>query len=244
MATMTMVSEPATEPPRSTAQPRCKNYSEEDDVALLRQVLLDRPFAKPRGKVMQHWDSLAATLVASPAFSRSKLSGKNAQSRMSQLVQTHRETMKEAELLSGVSEDVTERDQLLDELVELIDDAKQEQECKKQQEQKKRERDEAASLVARRVEMERLEQSSAADEDGSPPKKHVRLAQLTMAMVEMKERDIAARKEERAEERLDRAREGAEDRLEQARLRAEENERMVKLLDVFTQRMMAAMHSK
>ncbi|KAE8974143.1 hypothetical protein PR003_g27139 [Phytophthora rubi] len=196
------------------------------------------------GQVMLHWDSLAATLVASPAFPRSKLNGKNAQSRMNQLVQTHQETMKEAELLSGVSEDVTERGQLIDELVELIDDAKQEQECKKQQEQKKRERDEAASLVARRVAMERLEQSSAADEDGSPPKKHVRLAQLTMAMMEMKERDIAARKEERAEERLDRARERAEDRLEQARLRAEENERMVKLLDVFTQRMMATMHSK
>ncbi|KAJ8569336.1 hypothetical protein ON010_g5925 [Phytophthora cinnamomi] len=102
-------------------------------------------------KVMQHWDSLAATLVASPAFSRSKLSGKNAQSRMNQLVQTHREAMKEAELLSGVTEEVTERDQLLDELVELLDDAKQEQECKKQNEQKKRERDEAASLVARRA---------------------------------------------------------------------------------------------
>ncbi|KAE9025200.1 hypothetical protein PR003_g11700 [Phytophthora rubi] len=163
MAATTVALKPATEPPRSTAPPRRNNYSEEDDVSLLRQVLLDRPFAKPRGKVMQHWDSLAATLVVSPAFSRSKLSGKNAQSRMNQLVQTHRETMKEAELLSGVAEDVTERDQLLDELVELLDDAKQEQECKKQNEQKKRERVEAASLVARRVAMERLEQSSAAD---------------------------------------------------------------------------------
>ncbi|KAG6591004.1 uncharacterized protein IUM83_11188 [Phytophthora cinnamomi] len=224
MAATTVASKPATEPRRSTAPPRRKNYSEEDDVTLLRQVLLDRPFAKPRGKVMQHWDSLAATLVASSAFLRSKLSGKNAQSRMNQLVQTHREAMKEAELLSGVAEE--------------------EQECKKQNEQKKRERDEAVSLVARRVAMERLEQSSAADEAGSPPKKHVRLAQLTMAMMEMKERDIAARKEERAEERLDRARERAEDRAEQDRLRADENERMVKLLDAFTQRMMTAMQSK
>ncbi|KAE9341625.1 hypothetical protein PR003_g9898 [Phytophthora rubi] len=123
MAAMTVASEPATEPPRSTAPPRRKNYnSEEDDVTLLRQVLLDRTFAKPRDKAMQHWDILAATLVASPVFSRSKLSGKNTHSHMNQLDQTHRGTMKKAELLSGVSEKVTERDKLLDELVELHDD--------------------------------------------------------------------------------------------------------------------------
>uniref|UniRef100_H3GGE3 Myb-like domain-containing protein n=2 Tax=Phytophthora ramorum TaxID=164328 RepID=H3GGE3_PHYRM len=236
--------EPVTEPPHSIAPPRRKNYSEEDDVALLRQVLLDRPFDKPRGKVMQRWDSLAATLVASPGFTHSKFSGKNAQSRMNQLVQTHRETMKKAALLSGVSEEITERDQLLNELVVLLDDATLVKECKKKEEQMKRERDEEASLVARPVAMERLEQTSAAVEDGSPPKTYARLAHLTSAMMEMKECDIAARKEERADERLDRARERAEDRAEQVRLRAEENERMVKLLDLFTQRMMDAMRNK
>jgi hypothetical protein len=49
---MSSASEPVTEPPHSIAPPRRKNYSEDDDVALLRQVLLDRPFAKPRGKVV------------------------------------------------------------------------------------------------------------------------------------------------------------------------------------------------
>ncbi|KAG3097357.1 hypothetical protein PI124_g14263 [Phytophthora idaei] len=44
--------------------------------------------------------------------------------------------------------------------------------------------------------MERLEQSSAEEEKGPPPKKHVRLAQLTTAMMELKERNIAARREE------------------------------------------------
>uniref|UniRef100_H3GPU9 Myb-like domain-containing protein n=1 Tax=Phytophthora ramorum TaxID=164328 RepID=H3GPU9_PHYRM len=171
--------EPVTEPSHSIAPPRRKNYSEEDDVALLRQVLLDRPFDKPRGKVMQHWDSLAATLVASSGFTRSKLSGKNSQSRINQLVRTHRETMKKAALLSGVSEEITERDQLLDELVELLDDATLVEECKKKEEQKKREGDEEASLVARRVAMERLEQTSAAVEDGAQQdnlvRRHLRL---------------------------------------------------------------------
>ncbi|KAG2833694.1 hypothetical protein PC129_g19241 [Phytophthora cactorum] len=77
MPVMDAASEPASTTPQVSTPQRRKNYSEEDDVTLLRQVLLDRPFAKPRGKVMPHWDTLAATLVASPAFARSKLSGKN-----------------------------------------------------------------------------------------------------------------------------------------------------------------------
>ncbi|KAG2811937.1 hypothetical protein JG687_00017133 [Phytophthora cactorum] len=115
---------------------------------------------------------------------------------MKQLVLTVREATMEAALLSGVSEEVSEKDQLLDELVELLNNAKHVHECKKKEEQKKRERDEEASLVARRVAMERLEQSSAEEEKGPPPKKHVRLAQLTTAMMELKELKIAARREE------------------------------------------------
>ncbi|RLN72159.1 hypothetical protein BBJ28_00005982 [Nothophytophthora sp. Chile5] len=213
-----------------------KNYNADDDTALLRQVQLDRPFEKARGTVMQHWDALAATLVASPTFSRAKLSGKNAQSRMNQLVFAHREKMKNAELLSDVSEEVTERDMLLDELVELLDDSKRTQEGKRQEKQKMRERDEGASLVARRVAMEQRQQSSAEDIT-SPLKKRARLAQLTVSMLDMKERDIEARREEREEERRDRVRERAEDRAEAARLRSDDTERLLKLFDVFTQRM-------
>ncbi|KAG2800159.1 hypothetical protein PC112_g20608 [Phytophthora cactorum] len=101
---MDAASEPASTTPQVSTPQRRKNYSEEDDVTLLRQVLLDRPFAKPRGK----------------------------------LVLTHREATKEAALLSGVAEEVLEKDQLLDELAELLDDAKYVHECTKREEQKKR----------------------------------------------------------------------------------------------------------
>ncbi|KAG6945873.1 hypothetical protein JG688_00016331 [Phytophthora aleatoria] len=175
---MDAASEPATTPPQAPTPQRRNNYSEEDDIALLRQVLLDCPFGKPRGNVMQHCNTLAATLVASPAFARSKLIGKNGQSRMNQLVITHGEATKEAALLSGVSEEVSEKDQLLDELAELLDDAKHVHECTKKEEQKKHERDEEASLVARRVATVRLVQSSAAEEEGSPPKKPAEQARL------------------------------------------------------------------
>ncbi|KAL3657520.1 hypothetical protein V7S43_017487 [Phytophthora oleae] len=130
---------------------------------------------------------------------------------MNQLVLAHREKNKEVALLSGVAEDVTERDLLLDELVELLDDTKRVQESKKEEEQKKRQRDEEAFLTARRAAMERLGQSST-EEGRSRLKNHMRIAQLTSAMLKMKELDIKARREEREEERRDRARERAEER--------------------------------
>ncbi|KAG2761955.1 hypothetical protein PC116_g17610 [Phytophthora cactorum] len=52
MPAMDAASVPATTPPQAPTLQRRKDYSEEDDVALLRQVLLDHPFARPRGKVM------------------------------------------------------------------------------------------------------------------------------------------------------------------------------------------------
>ncbi|KAG3097367.1 hypothetical protein PI125_g15729 [Phytophthora idaei] len=58
---------------------------------------------------------------------------------MNQLVLTYREATMEATLLSGVSEEVSKKDQLLDELVELLKNAKHVHECKKKEEQKKRE---------------------------------------------------------------------------------------------------------
>ncbi|KAG2780263.1 hypothetical protein PC116_g13212 [Phytophthora cactorum] len=68
-----------------------RNYSEEEDVMLLRQVLGDRPFHAQRGKITGAWDALAAKLVADDSFPRLKLSGKNAQSRFDKLVKTRRQ---------------------------------------------------------------------------------------------------------------------------------------------------------
>ncbi|RLN52727.1 hypothetical protein BBJ28_00022977 [Nothophytophthora sp. Chile5] len=170
--------------------PRRKNYNADDDTALLRQVQLDRPFEKAR---------VTGTLSLRRLWRHQLFS---CQTQRQERAVAHEPTNtcysrkdEEAELLSGVSEEVTERDILPDELVELLDDVKRTQEGEINEEQKKRERDEGVSLVARRVAMERLQQSSAED-NTSPLKKRARLEQLSMAMLDMKERDIEARREE------------------------------------------------
>ncbi|KAG6945968.1 hypothetical protein JG688_00016275 [Phytophthora aleatoria] len=40
-----------------------RNFIEEEDLALLRQALGDRPFRQPRGGILAKWDALAATLL-------------------------------------------------------------------------------------------------------------------------------------------------------------------------------------
>ncbi|KAG3106518.1 hypothetical protein PI125_g13156 [Phytophthora idaei] len=86
-----------------------RNYSEEEDVMLLHQVLGDRPFQAQRGKITGTWDALAAKLVADDSFPRLKLSGKNAQSCFDKLIKTRRQEDEESMAASGVSEEESEK---------------------------------------------------------------------------------------------------------------------------------------
>ncbi|KAF1778016.1 hypothetical protein GQ600_2298 [Phytophthora cactorum] len=58
-----------------------------EDLALLRQVLSERPFLKERGKTMAAWGELAAQLVGDD----NSLRGENAQARFDKLVQQEQE---------------------------------------------------------------------------------------------------------------------------------------------------------
>ncbi|KAG6941730.1 hypothetical protein JG688_00018516 [Phytophthora aleatoria] len=146
---------------------RRRNFTEEEDLALLRQALGDRPFLQPRGGFLAKWDAIAATLVADQNFPRESLSGKTASGRFDKLVKAHRELVAEAGLLSGVSEDDDEKLTLLDEIIALIDDHATRLAAVKDNEFRKREKEEEASLAARRLAMDTLSESS----EGSPPKK-------------------------------------------------------------------------
>ncbi|KAG3110359.1 hypothetical protein PI124_g15208 [Phytophthora idaei] len=146
---------------------RRRNFTEEEDLALLRQALGGRPFLRPRGGILANWDVLAATLVADQNFPRESLSGKTASGRFDKLVKAHRELVAEAGLLSGLSEDEDEKVTLLDEIIALIDYHATRLAAVKDNEFRKREREEEASLAARRLAMETLSESS----EGSPPKK-------------------------------------------------------------------------
>ncbi|KAI9998638.1 hypothetical protein PInf_003220 [Phytophthora infestans] len=68
------------------AESRSRNFTDEEDLALLRQALGDHPFLQPRDSILAGWDNLAATLVADDSFPRENLSGKTASVRFDKLI--------------------------------------------------------------------------------------------------------------------------------------------------------------
>ncbi|KAE9040635.1 hypothetical protein PR003_g4725 [Phytophthora rubi] len=63
-----------------------KNFSDEEDVLLLKQALADQPHQQEHDNVIERWNSLATTSVSSPDFTRKNLSGKTAQNRVNVLL--------------------------------------------------------------------------------------------------------------------------------------------------------------
>ncbi|KAI9990989.1 hypothetical protein PInf_018607 [Phytophthora infestans] len=137
------------------AERRRRNFTDEEDLALLREALGDPPFIQPRGSILARWDSLA-TSDADDSFPRENLSGKTASGRLGKLIKVHREHDAEAATLSGGSEEESEKVMLLDELIALIDECTARTTAAKTTEGLKRQREEEALLAARRLTMETL----------------------------------------------------------------------------------------
>ncbi|KAL3658982.1 hypothetical protein V7S43_016120 [Phytophthora oleae] len=176
------------------AEDKRRNYSEEEDVMLLRQVLSDRPFRVQRGKITVAWDALAAKLVADESFPRIKLSEKNAQSRFDKLVRSRRVENQESLAASGVSEEETEKALLLDELIKLVDDHVETVNAAKAADTAKRQREEEASATARRLAMETLGE----DQDGSLQGKRLKREEVLKKMLlELKDKELEDRKKAR-----------------------------------------------
>ncbi|EGZ17627.1 hypothetical protein PHYSODRAFT_389597, partial [Phytophthora sojae] len=188
--------------------PKRRNFSAEEDLALLRQALSNRPFLKERGKTMAAWDALAAQLVSDANFSRSasrgKLSGKTAQARFDKLVTQKRQQNAAALAASGVDEEETEKDVLLDELIALIDDHIEAVAAENDTAKRKRDADEEASLTARRLAMESL---SA----GDPPKKKNKEDEMKEFLLELKRMEAKEQNERWEQQAATRAREREED---------------------------------
>ncbi|KAG9408815.1 hypothetical protein AC1031_020658 [Aphanomyces cochlioides] len=98
-----------------TTPSKRRNYTEEEDVMLLRQVALEMPFQARRGLVMERWGAVASALMTCDAFRRREIDAKKACNRFLLL---------ESERASGISEDLSEKTLLLDDLVAAYDDAK------------------------------------------------------------------------------------------------------------------------
>jgi hypothetical protein len=223
------------------AEGRRRNFSDEEDLALLRQALGDRPFLQPRGGILAKWDALAATLVDDDSFPRDNLSGKTASGRFDKLVKAHREHTAEAATLSGVSEEESEKTTILDEIVALLDDHGARVAAAKETELRKRAREEDASLAARRLAMETLRESC--EEDSPPPKKR-KETELKELLISLKEKEIADHKAAREENAALRAQEHSEDREEAVRARQDANENMIRLVGAVTEGILAILQAQ
>ncbi|ETP21707.1 hypothetical protein F441_04838 [Phytophthora nicotianae CJ01A1] len=201
--------------------PRRNNFTDDEDLALLRRIRADRPFLRQRGGIMAAWDALATKLVVDENFPRNKLSGKTASGRFDKLVEAHRAAAEESAKASGVDEDESEK-------VILLDDHATKTAAAKETELRKREREEETSLVARRLAMESLKESG----DDSTPVKKRKETELKDHLITHKEKELAERQEVRELEAERRRREREEDRDEAARARREANEQMLRLVSV------------
>ncbi|KAF0705165.1 hypothetical protein AaE_014632 [Aphanomyces astaci] len=99
-----------------------KWWSDSDDLSLLTQVNNDLPFKQVKNTT-KAWDALATKLLEVPGFGRTTLDGKKAANRFYQLLRVHRRFQQSSQYLSGVEQEETGKIVLLDELVQLFDEA-------------------------------------------------------------------------------------------------------------------------
>ncbi|KAG9417070.1 hypothetical protein AC1031_001458 [Aphanomyces cochlioides] len=152
----------------TTAPTGRRKWTVFEDLILLRQVLQDVPFTK-KGELMKAWTDLASALRSCENFNR-KVDEKAVQNRFLTLIQHHRDFNREAAKLSGASEDIKEKTQLLDDLVCLYDDFKAEQASKTMKEAKVKANNENATRLIREKAMQTLSKRSSESKDDTPSK--------------------------------------------------------------------------
>ncbi|KAE9011246.1 hypothetical protein PF011_g9449, partial [Phytophthora fragariae] len=189
-----------------------RNFSERDDLLLLKQAVAVKPYKEKHGKVMAQWEGVAASLASSPEFSRANLGGKTAQNRF------NRKKMMVAKRASGVEEAYTEKDQLLDDIIAEIDDFQHAKTLAKDVAAAKALTNEKAGEVVRQLAVERLKRvgPDGNDKPLDSPAKPNKFAKIAQVLAEHKEQELTFRREQWKVER--------EDRLEAERLRRQETD--------------------
>ncbi|RHY46223.1 hypothetical protein DYB26_009595 [Aphanomyces astaci] len=98
-----------------------RQYSELQDLMLLRQISDDKPFLARHGRIMEAWESVARALAAQVDFDRPHFDGKKAQSRFTILLRDHRDNnsapMRAVSACTG--EDSAEKMDLLEDISRL-----------------------------------------------------------------------------------------------------------------------------
>ncbi|RHY04369.1 hypothetical protein DYB36_005274 [Aphanomyces astaci] len=145
-----------------------RNWSQEDDLTLLKQVAADTPFAAEKGQLRKAWQGLAETLMSCENFVR---------------------------VVDGKKEE-KEKHMLLDDMITLLDDVKAEQQKteaqKRSQDQDDKDKVEQGGLIVREMAMKTMKQKC--DPEGDDPKRPAlenRRNSLAAAILAESERDAS-----------------------------------------------------
>ncbi|RHY15704.1 hypothetical protein DYB25_012128, partial [Aphanomyces astaci] len=109
------------------SQVKRRQFSQAEDLMLLRQVNAERPYEAPAKGIMKLLTSAAAALSGREEFTRADIDAKKAQYRFNVLLSNHRSFNKESVKASGDDGVYDERTELLDELLVSYDDMKEQQ---------------------------------------------------------------------------------------------------------------------
>ncbi|KAG9405016.1 hypothetical protein AC1031_004115 [Aphanomyces cochlioides] len=191
-----------------------RNWTEAEDLILRRQVSLLRPFQARHGDVMALWERVAETLCDEESFQR-LVDGKKLQS--NHLIDKHRKFDKQALRLSGVEEEESETSMILDDLIQLVDDAKIENENDKKEKKLEEKKAEAAGQKIRDEAMKtcKKRKSDANDETRGNP---------NLALIELMKAEYMSEMEFR-QKKMDIKRAQLEQEAEERRLEREERQK-------------------
>eukprot|EP00644_Phytophthora_capsici_P008821 jgi/Phyca11/14089/fgenesh1_pg.PHYCAscaffold_6_\ len=115
-------------------------FDEDDDDALLKEVLAANPFEVERGGKTAAWAAVASALALD-------VDARRCRERCSLLLTDFKAKMARSEAASGIDEEHTERDDLLADVLELFEDAETVEEEKKQAKEAKQRDDERADAM-------------------------------------------------------------------------------------------------
>ncbi|ETV81434.1 hypothetical protein H257_05958 [Aphanomyces astaci] len=164
-----------------------KWWSDADDMSLLTQVNIDLPFKQAKNTT-KAWDAVANKLRQVHGFGRIGLDGKKASSRFYQLLRVHRKFQESSKYLSGVEQDETGKIMLLDELIQLFDEASDERQAERATTAAKATEKEAAAGYMREQAMMRGRRKSNEGDDSTDSDVASRKRK---AIFETQEREIA-----------------------------------------------------
>ncbi|KAG9397806.1 hypothetical protein AC1031_016600 [Aphanomyces cochlioides] len=172
-------------------------WSDQDDLVLLTQVNNDRPFLSKTG-VMKAWDEVAGKLAQVPDFGRTDLDGKKLANRFANLLAKYKDFQATSKYQSGIEEELTPKIVLLDELLELHEDA-QTQKSKKQKSQldEKSKKQDTAHHIREKAKQRlrsRLRDNESTPSDTATPQKRNYISDIHEKEIKLDEEKLAFKK--------------------------------------------------